>query len=302
MPTVGAALADAEERLAAAGVETPRVDAEWLLAGILEVGRNALAVNVMRPLPEMTAARYADVVKRRTRREPLQRILGWEEFRGLRLRLTNDVLVPRPETEALVEWALGALPAPSAGARPLVVDVGTGSGCIACAIAHARLDVEVVAVDISGAAVEVARANVEALGLERRVHVVATDLTSALGEASADLIVANLPYLPDAWLDALAPEVRAHDPRLALAGGADGLDVVRRLLPDARRVLRPGGVLLLETAGDTLSPAAIGTLQASATATLLSAAGFVGATARADLAGVTRFIAGRTPAGAGHTP
>ena len=125
-PTVGAALAEAEERLAAAGVETPRVDAEWLLAGILEVGRNALAVNAMRPLPEMTASRYADAVRRRVQREPLQRILGWEEFRGLRFRLTTDVLVPRPETEALVEWALGFLPAPATGVRPRVIDVGTG--------------------------------------------------------------------------------------------------------------------------------------------------------------------------------
>ena len=283
-PTVGAALADAAECLAAAGVETPRVDAEWLLAGILDVGRNALAVNAMRPLPEMTASHYADAVRRRARREPLQRILGWEDFRGLRFRLTADVLVPRPETEALVEWALGFLPASSAGAQPRVVDVGTGSGCIACAIAHARADVDIVAVDVSAAAAHTARANAEALGLERRVRVVATDLTSALGRAAVDLIVANLPYLPNALLDDLAPEVRAHEPRLALAGGADGLDVIRRLVPDARRALRAGGALVLETAGDA---------QARSAAMVLSEAGFVDVALREDLAGVTRFVAGR---------
>src|SRR5439155_19024747 len=129
LPTIAAALADAEGRLAAAGVATPRVDAEWLLAGILDVGRNALAINATRPLVEMTATRYADAVRRRERREPLQQILGWEEFRGLRLRVTRDVLVPRPETETLVEWALQLLP-PRSTRRLCVADAGTGSGCI----------------------------------------------------------------------------------------------------------------------------------------------------------------------------
>lgn len=284
MAMVGAALAAAEDRLAAAGVESPRVDAEWLLAGILDVGRNALAVNAMRPLGEMTATRYADAVRRRALREPLQRILGWEDFRGLRFRLTPHVLVPRPETELLVEWALDFLPDASAARRPRVIDVGTGSGCIACAIAHARADIDVVAADVSPAAAATARGNVEALGLERRVRVAVSDLASALGRARVDLIVANLPYLPTAWLAELPPEVRTHEPRLALAGGADGLDVVRRLVPDARRALRPGGALVLETAGDA---------QAMAAAALLAETGFVDVATRADLTGIIRFVAGR---------
>jgi len=282
--TLGAALAEAEGRLTAAGVRTPRVDAEWLLAGILDVGRNALAVNAMRPLGEMTATRYADAVRRRAQREPLQRILGWEDFRGLRFRLTPDVLVPRPETELLVEWALGFLPEASASRRPRVIDVGTGSGCIACALAHERPDVDVMAIDILPAAVATARANVEALGLERRVHAMVADLATALRRARADLVVANLPYLPTAWLAELEPEVRAHEPRLALAGGADGLDLVRRLVPDARRALLSGGALVLETAGDA---------QASAAASLLATEGFVDVATRADLAGIVRFVGGR---------
>lgn len=291
LPTVAAALAEAEERLAAAGVESPRVDAEWLLAGILDVGRNALALNAMRPLPEMTASRYADATARRARREPLQRILGWEEFRGLRLRLTPDVLVPRPETELLVEWALDFVPASASSPRatkraPLVVDIGTGSGCIACAIAHARPDVEVIAFDVSAPAVATAGANVEALGLERRVRLVVGDLTAAVGSGCVDAIVANLPYLPTGWLRDLAPEVRAHEPALALDGGADGLDAIRRLVLDARRVLRAGGALVLETAGDA---------QVRVAAALLRDAGFVKVETRDDLAGVNRFVAARTP-------
>ena len=284
VPIVDAALMEAEAILAAAGVETPRADAEWLLAGILGVGRAALAVNARRPLVAVSAARYDDAVQRRARREPLQRILGWEEFRGLRFRLTPDVLIPRPETELFVELALGLLPAPGSGQRPRVLDVGTGSGCIACAVAHERHDVAVTAVDVSAAAAAVARRNVDALGVG--VRVVVADLVTATAGASVDLLVANLPYLPDTLIGALAPEVAEHEPRLALAGGPDGLDVIRRLIPGARRVLRSGGAVMLETSGAA---------QAHAVAGLLAAAGFVDVVTHDDLAGVTRFAAGRRP-------
>jgi release factor glutamine methyltransferase len=281
-PTVATVLHDAEERLAIAGVETPRADAEWLLAGMLGIGRAALGLNARRPLIAVTAERYDEAVRRRAQREPLQRILGWEEFRGLRMRLTPDVLVPRPETEQLVEWALAFLPASTATGRLRVIDVGTGSGCIACAIACARRDLDVVAIDFSVAAAAVARGNVRALGVGARL--VVGDLLSAVGDASADLIVANLPYVPDDVIDALAPEVTDHEPRVSLAGGADGLDVIRRLTPDACRVLRPRGAVVLET---------FGAQQVEAVTRMLAAAGFVDGATRADLAGVTRFVAGR---------
>jgi release factor glutamine methyltransferase len=281
--TIAAALEDAEARLAAAGVDTPRVDAEWLLASLLDVGRTALALEAARPLAESAAVRYARAVDRRARREPLQQILGWEGFCGLRVRVTPDVLVPRPETELLVEWTLRVLPAP--GHRRLrLADVGTGSGCIACALRAARSDLDVVGLDLSGAASRVARDNAQALGTP--VGVVVADLLAPIRSGMLDAVVANLPYLADAQVPALAPEVALHDPRIALAGGPDGLEALARLVDDAPRVLGAGGVIVLETGG----PA-----QVEAVAARLRARGFVRVAGRADLAGVTRFVSGRRP-------
>lgn len=272
--------------LAAAGVERPRADAEWLLAGLLGVGRFELYVALDRDVPAPLAARYGDAVRRRAAREPLQQVLGWEAFRGLRLGVTPDVLVPRPETEVLVEWALALLPPARDGGRPLAVDLGTGSGCIACALAAERLDVRVVAVDVSAKAAALARANAAALGLGRRVAVIAGDLWEAFGALRADLIVANPPYLPTGALPALAPEVSRHEPHGALDGGADGLALIRRIVAGAATWLRPGGALLLETAGEP---------QVRAVAALVGAGGFEAVTIRADLAGADRFVAGRAP-------
>jgi release factor glutamine methyltransferase len=269
--------------LEAAGVPEARVDAEWLLAGLLGLGRARLRMDLARAVPAAVATRYADAVRRRARREPLQRILGWEEFRGLRLRLTDAVLVPRPETEALVEWALELLP-PSGDRRLLAIDLGTGSGCIACALAAERADLDVLALDVCPAAAAVARENARALGLAPRISVAVTDLLHGVGDLGADLIVSNPPYLPTGLVPELLPEVRSHEPSLALDGGVDGLALIRRIAVQARRVLRPSGVLVVETAGD---------VQANAAETLLRAEDFAGVQARADLAGVTRFVAGR---------
>jgi len=269
--------------LQAAGVPEARVDAEWLLAGLLGLGRARLQMDLARAVSAAVAERYADAVRRRSRREPLQRILGWEEFRGLRLRLTDAVLVPRPETESLVEWAFELLPPPS-DRRLLAIDLGTGSGCIACALAAERSDLDVLALDVCPAAAAVARQNARALGLAARISVAVTDLLHGVGGLGADLIVSNPPYLPTGLVPELLPEVRSHEPSLALDGGVDGLALIRRMAVQARRVLRPSGVLVFETAGD---------VQASAAATLLRAEDFAEVQARADLAGVTRFIAGR---------
>jgi release factor glutamine methyltransferase len=269
--------------LVAAGVPQARVDAEWLLAGLLGLGRARLRMDLARAVPAAVAERYADAVQRRARREPLQRILGWEEFRGLRLRLTDAVLVPRPETEMLVEWALELLPPPS-DRRLLAIDLGTGSGCIACALAAERSDVDVLALDVCPAAAAVARENARVLGLESRVSVAVADLLHGVGDLGADLIVSNPPYLPTGLVPELLPEVQSHEPSLALDGGVDGLALIRRIAVQARRVLRPSGVLVVETAGD---------VQAAAAATLLRAEDFARVEAGADLAGVTRFVAGR---------
>ena len=283
-PTVATVLANAEAALAAAGVDSPRADAEWLLAGLLGTGRAALGLNARRPLVAVTADRYDDAVRRRTRREPLQRILGWEEFCGLRVQLTDDVLVPRPETELLVEWALGLLPRARGARRLHALDVGTGSGCIACALVRARRDLAVTAIDLSPRAALVARGNAVGLGLD--VRVVVADLLSAIADSSVDLVVGNLPYVPDGVMDGLTPEVAEHEPRLALAGGVDGLEVIRGLPGEGFRVLRAGGAVALETFG----PA-----QAGRVSSWLVEAGFVDVTTRNDLATVMRFVAGRRP-------
>ena len=276
-------LGAATTALEAAGVASPRVDAEWLLAGLLGVGRVTVRLDPAGAVPELLAERYGDAVRRRARREPLQRILGWEEFRGLRVRLTDAVLVPRPETEALVEWALALLPAPG-GRRLRAVDLGTGSGCIACALAAERPDLDVVAIDVSPAAAAVARENAIALGLAARIRVVAADLLDGVRDLGADLIVSNPPYLPTGLMPELPPEVRTHEPVVALDGGADGLALIRRIAAIAHRALRASGVLVVETAGGA---------QATATAALLRKADFAQVAVRADLAGVDRFVAGR---------
>ena len=273
----------ARTALEAAGLPTARVDAEWLLAGLLGVGRVAVRLDLGRPAPAPLVERYAHAVSRRARREPLQRILGWEEFRGVRVHLTDAVLVPRPETETLVEWALALLPPPG-GRRLQAIDVGTGSGCIACALAAERPDLDVVAVDVSPAAATVARENAQALGLAGCVRVVAADLFDGIRDLRAELVVSNPPYLPSALVPELSPEVRIHEPKLALDGGSDGLAVIRRIATAARRHTRPSGALVVETAGGE---------QASAAAALLREAGWERVTVRADLVGIDRFVGGR---------
>ncbi len=285
--SIRTAVEAATARLREAGIETPRVDAEWLLAGLLGIGRASLAANLERELTPALTFRYDAAVSRRERREPLQHILGWEEFCGLRFTVTADVLVPRPETETLVEWALALLP-PAGAVRRLAIDVGTGSGCIACALAVARPDLSVVGVDTSPAAVRVARHNVSVLALADRVTVVDSDLFSDLDGARADLVVANPPYLPAPVLPGLAPEVVVYEPSLALDGGLDGLSVIRRLVAETPAWLVPGGALVLETAGGA---------QVGEIAALMRAAGFVNISTRRDLAGIERFIAGSVPSG-----
>ena len=280
MATVGEALRLGGAALAAAGVESATADAEWLLADVLGLSRGALALERGRPLAAPHDARYARALRRRMSREPLQHIVGTQAFRGLTVRVGPEALVPRPETEVLVEWALEFLPRAAAS---LVLDVGTGTGCVACAIAAERPRARVLALEVSPVAAALARANVAALGLAN-VTIVASDLFAGLGRIAADLIVANPPYLPSALLATLAPEVSRFDPPQALDGGADGLAVLGRIATEAPARLAAGGRLVLETAGGA---------QAAAVAALLRAAGLVDVQARRDLGGVERFVAGR---------
>lgn len=285
--TVREHLAGATARLAAAGVPTARADAEWLLAGLRGVGRTALALSFTETMDGVQAERYERAVRRRERREPLQHILGWEEFRGLRFAVTPAVMIPRPETEVLVDWALALLP-PAAAATRLAIDVGAGSGCIACCLALARPDVRVIALEASPQAAAIAAANVARLRLTEQVTVAVSDLFSGLRPTRVDLIVANPPYLPTSTLGDLAPEVVDHEPRLALDGGERGLRVIRRIVGGAPAWLKRRGVLAMETAGGE---------QAYEAAQLFTSAGLTDVTLRADLAGVGRFVAGRMSEG-----
>ena len=280
--TVIALLQEGAARLGEAGLDCARQDAERLLGAALGTDRLALYVEPRRAVDAESAADYRELVARRAGHEPVQYILGWEEFRGLRLTVTPDVLIPRPETEGLVERALELL-ADRPGAA--VADVGTGSGAIACALAETRPDLEVLAVDQSLGALAVASDNVRALGLGSRVRLLAGDLFGPLSSlrGSLDMVVANPPYLPGRSLAALPLEVARFEPPMALDGGPDGMRVLRRLIAESPAFLRPGGWLVME----------IGEDQAGALASLMAAEGFSGIGARRDLRGVERYIEGR---------
>src|SRR3989442_13230826 len=243
--TIASSLAEGAARLGEAGLDSARHDAELLLAAVLATDRLSLYVEPTRPVDGEATARYRELIDRRAGHDPVQYILGWEEFRGLRLTVTPDVLIPRPETEGLVERALELL---TGHQGAVVADVGTGSGAIACALAAARPDLELLAVDQSLGALAVASDNVRALGLASRVRLVAGDLFGPLASlgGSLDMVVANPPYLPAMTLASLPAEVARFEPRLALDGGPDGMRILRRLIAEAPAFLRPGGWLVME--------------------------------------------------------
>jgi len=274
------ALTEAVAVLERAGVEHPRANAEWLLASVLGVDRFAMYVQPMRLLSRPEAERYRELVAHRSSRVPLQHLLGFEEFHGLRLAVNPDVLIPRPETEGLVQWAIQMLRAERAS---LVADVGTGSGAIACVLARSVPGLRVLAIERSLPAVAAAKSNVAALGLVGRVMILAGDLLAPVGALRLDAVVTNPPYLPTGVLSSLPPEVSGHEPREALDGGGDGLAVIRRIVAAAPDALRPQGRLVME----------IGEDQAGSVASLLAAAGFTDIEARCDLIGRERYITGR---------
>ncbi len=281
--TVREILASAAEYLSSRGVETARLDAERMLAEILGVGRMDLYVEHDREVAEPERARLRELVRRRGAREPAQYILGKADFYGIELAADPRALIPRRETEMLVDRALEL-----AGDRPVkVLDLGTGSGAVALALVKRLAEgPRVVAADASTDALALALANAEKLGLAERVRFVESDLFSAFGDADAfDVIVANLPYVPTGEIDSLMPEVRDHEPRAALDGGADGLDVVRACVAAARPFIEPGGWMLLE----------VGAGQAGAVTELLAAAGLQTERPLRDPGGIDRVAQGRRP-------
>jgi release factor glutamine methyltransferase len=258
------------------GSPTPRLDAELLIGHALGLPRIELYTNFDRPLHEPELAACRALLERRGRREPVAYILGRWGFHGLDLAVDGRVLVPRPETEVVVERCLALLEGIEA---PRVADVGTGSGAIALAIKAARPDAAVTATDVSADALDVARANAAALGLE--VELRETDLLAGV-EGRFALVASNPPYIGEAEVAGLDPEVAEYEPRLATVAGASGTEVLERLAAAAPGALEPGGWLVLEC----------GAGQAEAVRGLLAAAG-AESFAEPDLAGIDRVVGGR---------
>lgn len=250
-----AVLVGAAKRLREAGVENPRGEALSLLARTLRVGKVVVMAHLTRKLSAPNEARYLHLVDRRSRREPFAYLVGTREFYGLELEVDARVLIPRPETETLVDEAISILRdrARTTEGPSLVVDVGTGSGAIACAVATHDGTAHVVGADLSAGALVVADVNRRRLGLARRVGLVRGDLLNWL-RRPADLILANLPYIPSERIAGLMPEVSRYEPRMALDGGPDGADLMRRLVSQAAVLLRPGGSILLELDPDQVEP------------------------------------------------
>jgi release factor glutamine methyltransferase len=238
--------------LAEHGADQPRLEAELLLAHALEMGRLDLYMAFDRPLDDGELTALRPLVRRRANREPLYWVLGTKGFHDIELLCHRDVLVPRADTEALVEAALARLPL---DAEAFVADVGCGTGAVGLAIAAARPNVKVYAIDLADAAIANTRANVAALGLENRVAVLQGDLLRAVPpQRPIDIIVSNPPYIATDVLTGLSPEVRDHEPRLALDGGRDGLDIYRSLVPAAAQRARIG--VLVEIGHDQSEPVA----------------------------------------------
>lgn len=237
-------LADARRRFERAGIaaDEAAIDAEVLARHVLGWDRAALLTHAHEPAAAAFDARFATLVERRVQREPVAYIVGHREFWGLDFDLTPDVLVPRPETEFVVEAALEAA---GRGAVRHIVDVGTGSGCIAVALAVELPAVSIVATDTSRAALAVARRNAVRHGVADRIELLHANLLDSV-TVSAELIVSNPPYVPAADLGRLAPEVSRYEPRGALVAGDDGLDAIRRLVAQAADRLAPDGRLVVE--------------------------------------------------------
>lgn len=281
--TIGRILKWTEQYFKDKGIESPRLDAEVLLAHVLEKQRIYLYVHFDEPLQPGELAAYREMIKKRVLRVPVAQILGEKEFMGLTFKVTADTLVPRPDTEILVQAAVDRLRA-MAGEEPLrFADIGTGSGAICLSVLHYLSDTVADTVDISPAARAVAEENAASLGLADRVTFHTGDLLQPLSGISFAAILSNPPYIPEADIAKLAPEVRLKEPHTALSGGQDGLDFYRRLANEAPAMLVPGGFTAFE----------VGIHQAGDVADLLKANPLIDRTEiLPDYAGIDRVVVG----------
>jgi release factor glutamine methyltransferase len=274
---LSSALDDATRRLAAAGISTASLDAQLLLASALRSDRALLLAGAVNLSPQALSD-FDTILARRITREPLAYILGHREFYSLDFEVTRDVLIPRPQTETLVEVALRCI-----GNRPVrALDIGTGSGAITVAIAVNASNAEIVATDISSAALEVARRNAARNKVTDRVRFVCSPVFPPDG-GTFDIVVSNPPYIVHDEIDLLEPEVRDFEPRIALDGGPDGLDFYRRIAADAPQRLVAGGLLALE----------VGAGQDRAVREILDRAGMRDIECTKDLDGIPRVVTAR---------
>jgi release factor glutamine methyltransferase len=252
VPLLRDALATAVNRLTTANTPSARLNAELLLMFTLDCDRAYLFAHPERELSAEEQCRYEEALAERARGVPAQYITGHQEFWDMDLIVSQAVLIPRPETEHVIETVL-RLESAGEGARPTrasrIVDVGTGSGCIALALAKELPGAEIHATDISRAALEIARANAARLQLEGRVRFHEKDLLQGLEPGSFDFVVSNPPYVGESEEDQVQLEVRKFEPRQAVFAGPSGMEVISRLIPQARDVLRPGGWLVMEISG-----------------------------------------------------
>ena len=281
--TIGAALAETAAALTVAGCEEPRRRARWVIAAALRMSPAEVFARPERVLGAPELARIAAIRERVAAREPLGRVLGQREFWGLDFALTPDTLEPRPESETIVEAVLARLA--DRGAPYRFLDLGTGTGCLLLALLSEYPRANGVGIDLAPGAAATARLNAAALGLDTRASFAAGDWGRGLAGGGFDAAVANPPYIATAALAGLPPEVREHDPRLALDGGEDGLAAYRALAADLSRLLVPGGLF----AGE------IGMGQEEAVAAILGAGGLAVEAVVPDLAGIARCLVARRP-------
>ena len=247
MTSIAEALRYAQDILSDNGIAEPRRESVSLLARTLEKDKTFLYAHPEDALSYDEKTLFESYLNRRAAREPFQYITGVQEFYGLDFEVTPDVLIPRPETEMVVEQALAIL---SDHDAPTFCEIGAGSGCISISILHAMPAARAVAVDVSSAALEVTRRNAQRHSVDGRLELIESDVFGRLGDESFDAIVSNPPYVPVRDFAGLQAEVRDFEPHLALTDGSDGLSIIRRIIRDSPRFLRPGGHLLMEIGFD----------------------------------------------------